>query len=133
MITLKCRDCGIEFESKRKDTQRCRNCHKKNRSKQVMISRKKKFPEIEVGVGSGNHSRNKGKTHYSWKTGITGYRNLITKEECIWCSSTDHLLIHHKDENRYNNELDNLIVLCKQCHQKYHTKRDPKTGKYLAK
>lgn len=43
----------------------------------------------------------------------------------------DNLLIHHIDHDRKNNDISNLIVLCKKCHQEHHTKRDPKTGKYL--
>ena len=34
------------------------------------------------------------------------------------------LEVHHIDENRANNELDNLIVLCPICHRKLTT------GKY---
>jgi hypothetical protein len=31
--------------------------------------------------------------------------------------------IHHKDRNRENNDISNLIVLCKPCHKKEHKKR----------
>lgn len=131
MLTLKCKDCGVEFEAKRRDTERCENCKAKRRSLQVMLSRKKKHPEIELGVGSGKAKNNlPGPTNQSWKTGITGYRRLINKKECAYCKSTKHLLIHHKDENRHNNNTNNLIVLCKSCHQKYHVKRNPITGQY---
>ena len=39
-----------------------------------MRSRKKKHPEVEVGVGSGNNSRHHGVTHPSYTTGIAAYR-----------------------------------------------------------
>jgi len=32
------------------------------------------------------------------------------------------LHIHHKDKNRKNNSLDNLIVLCRSCHSKQHAR-----------
>ena len=133
-MQLICVDCKELFEARRKDTLRCVPCKKKHRSKQVMKSRKKRYPDIEVGVGSGNSSSNKpGPTNHSWKTGISGYRKLAKKEECAYCKSTRHLVIHHKDEDRHNNNLDNLIVLCKSCHQKHHVIRCSQTGQYLAK
>jgi hypothetical protein len=38
-------------------------------------------------------------------------------------------LIHHKDHNRLNNQVDNLEPLCKRCHQEHHCVRDLE-GKY---
>lgn len=133
-MLLTCIDCGNEFEANRKDVLRCVSCKKKHRSLQVMQSRKKFHPEIEIGVGSGKAKNNlPGPTNQSWKTGITAYRKLVTKEHCAYCGSTKNLLIHHIDENRNNNEVTNLIVLCKSCHQKHHCQRSPITGQYLAK
>ena len=132
-MILKCKRCNKEFDAKRKDTMYCSACKKKVASERTMRSRKKYHPEVQVGVGSGGNSRNRGYTHGSYKTGVTAYRNLIPVEVCTWCGDTKHLLVHHLDENRYNNSLDNLICLCKRCHQALHTKRDPVTGRYLAK
>jgi len=99
-----------------------------------MKSRQKKHPEIEIGVGSGKARNNKpGKENQSYISGITIYRKFIEKEECAICKSKSHLEIHHLDEDRYNNELENLVVWCAKCHRKYHTKRSPITGQYLAK
>ena len=132
-MVLKCKRCNKEFDAKRKDTMYCPACKKKVASERTMRSRKKRHPEVQVGVGSGGNSRNRGYTHGSYKTGVTAYRSLIPVEVCTWCGGTEHLLVHHLDENRYNNSLDNLICLCKRCHQALHTKRDPITGRYLAK
>ena len=133
-MLLTCIDCGNNFEANRKDVLRCPTCKKKHRSLQVMQSRQKKHPEIELGVGSGKAKSNlPGPTNQSWKTGISAYRKLITKTQCAYCGSTKNLLIHHLDENRNNNEVSNLIVLCKSCHQKHHCKRSSITGRYLAK
>ena len=132
MITVKCKQCNKTFEAKRKDTQYCASCKSKRRSMQTMLCRKKKHPEIEIGVGSGKSSKNKpGPTNPSWKTGITGYRRLVKKEQCAICGSVKNLLIHHIDGNRHNNTIDNLIVVCKKCHQNYHCKRDSKTGRFV--
>ena len=92
-----------------------------------MRARKKRFPEIEIGVGSGNSYKNKHRA-----LGIQTYRRA-KKTKCEWCGSTNNLLVHHLDENRYNNNIDNLITLCKRCHQNLHTKRNMTTGRYEAK
>ncbi len=132
-MILKCKRCESEFEAKRKDTKYCEFCRKKIDVEIVMRSRKKKHPEVEIGVGSGNNSRNHGVTHPSYTTGITAYRKMIDTKKCAICGSKENLLVHHIDENRLHNEPSNLVCWCKKCHQQYHTKRDPKTGQYLAK
>lgn len=40
--------------------------------------------------------------------------------ECPFCESTDvgHFHIHHIDENPANNETENLILICPNCHAK---------------
>lgn len=77
------------------------------------------------GVGSGgaqqaenNHRYIHGKGSYS-RRGFEHYGRI-----CNRCGSMKHLLVHHKDENRTNNQLENLEVLCKGCHQKHHETRD---------
>lgn len=66
------------------------------------------------------------KHSWSWKGGISQnyYRRLAIylnlKNECCECQSKDYLVIHHIDENRQNNKLYNLKVLCRSCHSKIH-------------
>jgi hypothetical protein len=36
------------------------------------------------------------------------------------CEARRHLQIHHKDGNPNNNSLENLIVLCRNCHMNGH-------------
>jgi hypothetical protein len=127
--TIICKQCNKPFqtESKRKDKRLCQECLKENQVKSVMRSRKKRIPTTEIGVGSGKSSKNLNRP-----LGIQTYRRA-KDDKCIKCGSTKNLLVHHKDENRYNNSIDNLETLCKRCHQKLHTKRDLKTGRYMAK
>lgn len=47
---------------------------------------------------------------------------------CELCNSKNNLSIHHKDGNNQNNEVNNLIMLCKNCHTKEHYKIGTKTG-----
>lgn len=53
-------------------------------------------------------------------------RGLLT--QCVRCgydTRPDILGVHHKDRNRNNNALDNLEVLCPNCHSLEHMKHTP--------
>lgn len=39
---------------------------------------------------------------------------------CAVCGETENLEVHHRDGDRTNNTLDNLLPLCVGCHQKLH-------------
>ena len=109
----------------------CDECKRKRRTRQVMESRKRRIPSTEIGVGSGNSSKNKaGFENQNVTTGIMLYR-LFRKDACEQCGSTKELCVHHIDGNRKNDVEENMMTLCKKCHQKSHTKRDPKTGRYI--
>lgn len=50
------------------------------------------------------------------------YKNLMHEiKECQLCKDIySKLLVHHIDENRQNNDISNLVVLCYSCHSKIH-------------
>lgn len=58
------------------------------------------------------------------------HKRVYTKNGGVWncamCGATHEdgvqLDIHHKDQNRYNNNFNNLVCLCKQCHDGLHMK-----------
>ena len=66
----------------------------------------------------------------SWLENRVQYSSLFTKAfrlkiykrdkyKCAICKqSTQVLHCHHKDYNKYNNSLDNMITLCHSCHFK---------------
>lgn len=55
-------------------------------------------------------------------------------KECERCNTpADRIEIHHMDGNPYNNELDNLEILCSQCHQSEHAKRNAEGNYRLTK
>ena|SRR3990167_1168042 len=65
----------------------------------------------------------------SWRNGILGpsyYRRKIEaagiRAECIMCHKNDRriLLVHHIDQSRENNSLENLAWLCYNCHYLVH-------------
>lgn len=44
------------------------------------------------------------------------------KNKCTKCGEKDRskLVVHHKDKNRYNNDMGNLVTLCRACHGLEH-------------
>jgi hypothetical protein len=69
----------------------------------------------------------------NWKGGISIYprafisiRKVALERDLSQCQGDGphkgRLEVHHKDKNRYNNNLDNLITLCSKCHKKTFAK-----------
>ncbi len=76
--------------------------------------------------------------HYGTGTGEDTYRDILFREnpelKCQGCSYDavpEVLQVHHKDCNRKNNDISNLILLCPTCHQVEHFKT--KTGYWRSK
>lgn len=44
------------------------------------------------------------------------------KKECIICGESNIVAVHHFDENRNNNSMENLIPMCPTHHQYWHSK-----------
>jgi len=60
-----------------------------------------------------------------YKNGIGIYRELafgIYGKKCSVCgfSEEECLEVHHIDKNRYNNSIENLVILCLNCHRLVH-------------
>lgn len=66
-----------------------------------------------------------GEKHKLWNGGVD-YRKRLErsgrKKECVRCALKDQrlLAVHHIDEDRSNNKLENLIYLCHNCHHLIH-------------
>lgn len=73
-----------------------------------------------------NTSLYSGENHKNWKNGESSYRARLLRSSipqiCSKCSTGDSrvLAVHHKDKNRDNNELSNLLWLCHNCHYLVH-------------
>src|SRR3989338_4461978 len=68
-----------------------------------------------------------GTKHKLWKGGWNvRYRNIMLKNGkhpvCRLCREQDEriVVVHHKDENRSNNSIENLVWLCRNCHHLVH-------------
>lgn len=69
-----------------------------------------------------------GKNNPNWIDGSRRGASYLTlafrnyKNKCAMCGLEEEccLQVHHIDENRYNSSLDNLIILCANCHSRVH-------------
>ena len=67
-----------------------------------------------------------GEGHANWRGGTSSYRDILrrgkVKPICKRCKSADArtLTAHHKDRDRKNNSISNLIWLCHNCHYLVH-------------
>ncbi len=57
---------------------------------------------------------------------VTDYVFIETSESCALCGQKgiENLTEHHIDGNDKNNEYDNRIVLCQNCHCRFHSKKE---------
>jgi 5-methylcytosine-specific restriction endonuclease McrA len=47
-------------------------------------------------------------------------RQLQKHQKCQVCGSQENLQVHHNTYNPFKEEENDLIVLCKSCHEKFH-------------
>ena len=56
----------------------------------------------------------------AWNGGTPQYyrRKLAETSEprCLWCDTTERVVMHHVDHDRTNHADDNLVWLCRKCH-----------------
>ena len=78
-----------------------------------------------------------GSKHANWKDGRYAYRSVLTRhkvpQQCKLCGTIDArvLAVHHIDQNRKNNAVDNLAWLCHNCHHLVHHHEEVKR-KFMA-
>lgn len=67
-----------------------------------------------------------GKKHANWIEGLYAYRSVLERHKilviCKRCKLDDKrmLAVHHIDQNRKNNKIENLTWLCHNCHHLIH-------------
>jgi len=109
----------------------CTKCGKEISKSPSQIKRSKTgnlYCSKSCAVSNNNSLFKQGRNHPNYKSGISFYRSLklsnISKPKCERCG-IEHpclLQVHHIDENRKNNDLSNLIILCANCHLLAHCK-----------
>jgi 5-methylcytosine-specific restriction endonuclease McrA len=138
-IKLKCMQCGKEFETQSCYFKRGGNankfCSRSCSTTYMNLTNNPSWrPEVREKI-SKNHADVSGKNNYWY--GVKGKDNpnyidgLVApphrkiyiragKElKCKLCGSISDIEIHHKDGDHFNNDLENLVALCRTCH---HTK-----------
>lgn len=122
-----CPKCKKENHKKKKVEVVCDYCGKIFYKKASRIGRFnfccRECKDSAQRLNSGGQFNEMRPAHY--KEGIyVHYRKLALQEYahkcavCGWDEDEDILEVHHIDENRNNNNLSNLIILCPICHKK---------------
>jgi hypothetical protein len=110
---VKCVNCGKKIYRTPRD-------YRKSKSKRFFCSVSCHCSWENKNVRCGVNSPN-------WVAGESAYRDLMRRNkiplECKGCGISDNrvLIVHHKDGNRKNNNIDNLEWLCCNCHAISHT------------
>lgn len=64
----------------------------------------------------------------SWSEAHGSARKIVylienREKVCEICGSTVNVDIHHKDGNHQNNDSENLMLVCRSCHNKLHRQK----------
>lgn len=84
------------------------------------------------------NSQYSGVNHSNWTSGKASYRVALLRsgrtQVCSKCGTSDKrvLAVHHKDRNRDNNNLSNLMWLCHNCHYLVHHDKTEAAGFVVA-
>ena len=125
-LCIKCGNILKGRTGKRFCNEKCRNRYHSlnNRIKKGLIKR--------PGVGSGGNQL--GSNNHQYKDGIGCFRKIAFAyydNVCNRCKTMKDLVVHHRNENRHDNTIENLEILCKKCHQNHHCHKCKYTGKYI--
>ena len=112
----------------------CFNCGKEVYKSKIAIkrSKSKKYFCDKSCQTTWRNSEFVGDKHANWKDGMYAYRSVLKRNKifpkCVMCGIVDKrlLAVHHVDENRKNNIVDNLRWICHNCHHLVHNYKDEK-------
>ncbi len=118
-------------------TYACFTCEKavyRNKKDQVGSKSGKFFCSKSCQTIWRNATVHTGNRHGNWNGGGASYRTILIKsgmvQICKKCHNNDKriLAVHHKDKDRQNNDLSNLIWLCHNCHYLVHRHKEEAEG-----
>lgn len=100
------------------ESNRLRSESGRTHSSRYWLGKKQSAEHVEKRI-----AKQRGEQHYGWKGGASDpreYRRVVDKERCARCGGTDRLAIHHLNNDHYDNQAENLQVLCLSCHSSVH-------------
>ena len=116
------KDCYQEFHTRKVEIQ-CRNCEKLIFKKPSALSRvANSFCSRSCAIGYNNKKR-VGENHPLFKNADYRVKAFsYFSAECVLCKYNikEVLEVHHKDYDRTNNAIENLVILCRNCHCEVH-------------
>jgi endogenous inhibitor of DNA gyrase (YacG/DUF329 family) len=120
--------CSNECSHKARRSGKIKKCHicKKEAYKELRYLKQSRFFCSKKCQMIWLSSHYKGKNHPNWTTGESSYKEAMVQgskiKQCIICSKDDQriLSVHHLDQNRKNNILENLVWVCRNCHHLIH-------------
>jgi len=128
-----CIDCNIKYSIWKKNNRK--HCTLLQKNWDIKTGYYKKWYQNlkeKYGLGAGTI------TTYGFKLAIAVYDKFNRK--CYKCGEVNDLTIHHLDGNgsnlrkkglKMNNNIDNLVIICRKCHGKIHGREHGKKYKKL--
>lgn len=126
-VIIECKNCQKKFERIRWIN---KNSHQKFCSQECFIKyRKKNMVGRKANWNKFNQKESTKKYKREWhEKKWFNHINLLINAKCEICNNNKNLLIHHKDgcngrsNPKLNNNLENLMILCRRCHPKIHNR-----------
>ncbi len=125
-VLIDCTECGERKELHAKDV--CYKCYKQKwKARNIECKNCKRIlPHKALGLCASCHNR---LHHYDkvlsynkrkyFGISLEQYRELT--KECIICSFSKIVELHHLDGDKNNNSKENFIALCPNCHKMLHS------------
>lgn len=122
-----CENCGEAFKADKKERLYCsQECYHDNiehdyaKGKHWTLSKETR----EKMSGENNHAYIDGRSKEPYGSNWTKVLKNKIKErdgyKCQNCRTMDDLVVHHIDNDKHNNDIDNLVTLCRSCHTLRH-------------
>lgn len=131
-----CVDCGSSYKATGPAAKYCESCaaqrkelEKKKKRIRAEKRRRKKGCRIGRGALPGDQHPMYKHGYYVAQTQARWYKHLA-EHTCERCGKDlEHVnkwqwVVHHKDHDHSNHDINNLELLCKSCHQKEHNCSD---------
>lgn len=134
-IRSSCPECTKDRRHENQVLCTCSYCKKQfyrapskiNNSKSGLFFCCREHKDLAQRLDSGEQFNKMRPPHYIGIITTSNYRDFAFKyyphccANCGWNEDKNILQVHHIDENRKNNALDNLMILCPNCHAKLTT------------